>query len=245
MQRTFCSAQEFLDYDAPTRLAKTALIHHLVDCRSCLGRIGRDDYSFTERKPISFNDERKLEPVTKPERVAATFKCARPRCWNSALMHQFLRENFGGFESCGCFGRPKNAQTFLSKQIDNSGGERVFAAAATDDKNFHSDDSNARETSRDSSSSLGMTDSRLRYYARAGDSAGNIDNSNFSVCRMSVSFAETSICSPTNILCRSWTEPIGAASKATMMSPSRRPARCAGLSFSTDTTSTPFWSARL
>src|SRR5439155_20768975 len=128
MQRTFCSAQEFLDYDAPTRLAKTALIHHLVDCRSCLGRIGRDDYSFTERKPISFNDERKLEPVTKPERVAATFKCARPRCWNSALMHQFLRENFGGFESCGRFGRPKNAQTFLSKQIDNTGGERVIGA---------------------------------------------------------------------------------------------------------------------
>jgi hypothetical protein len=34
------------------------------------------------------------------------------------------------------------------------------------------------------------------------DSAGKILNSNFSVCRMTVSLALTPICSPTKILCR-------------------------------------------
>src|SRR6185369_11103352 len=125
MQRTFSSTQKFLDHDAPARLAEAALIHHLVDRRSRRVSIGRDDYSLTERKPVSFYDNWELEALTKPERVLTTFKCAGLCCWNSLLMHQFLRENFGGFESCGCFGRPKNAQTFRGKEIDNPGAERV------------------------------------------------------------------------------------------------------------------------
>lgn len=40
-------------------------------------------------------------------------------------------------------------------------------------------------------------------------SAGKIDNSNFSVCRMTVSLVLIPICSPTKTLCRWWTLPMG------------------------------------
>jgi hypothetical protein len=49
--------------------------------------------------------------------------------------------------------------------------------------------------------------SRKRHFDR--DSAGKTVNSNFSVCRMTVSFALTPICSPTKILCKWCTLPMG------------------------------------
>jgi hypothetical protein len=110
VQRTFRAAQEFLDHDPPACLAEAVLVHHLVDCRSCSLRIGRDDHALAQRKPVGFNDNRKPQPVAKPERIVASFERACLGRRNPLPAHQFLCKNLGGLQLRGCFGRPKNTQ---------------------------------------------------------------------------------------------------------------------------------------
>src|SRR5204862_8286654 len=76
----------------------------------------------------------------------------------------------------------------------------VFSPAAADDQNFHCESptvGNARYAVQTQQRRL----PKHKYHSDR-DSVGKIVSSNFSVCRMTVSFAVIPICSPTKILCR-------------------------------------------
>jgi hypothetical protein len=47
-EENICSAQEILDHDPSTCVAKAALGHHLIDGRSRLGGVSGNDYSFSQ-----------------------------------------------------------------------------------------------------------------------------------------------------------------------------------------------------
>src|SRR5262245_20503441 len=126
MQRTFCPAQEILDHDAPARVAKTALIHHLVDGGSRRSSISGNDDSLSQSKAVCFENNGKFQSFAVIQRFAAVGKRPRLGGWNFLSAHQFFREDFGCLEASRRFRRTKRAQFFTSKKIANPRNQRVI-----------------------------------------------------------------------------------------------------------------------
>ena len=125
VQRTFCSAQEFLDYYPATCLAKPAPIHHFIDSGLCLGSIRGNDYSFSQSKAVCFDHDGKFHSLAIVQRFAAIGECPRFCCGNLLRAHQLFCENFRRFQACCRFCRTKRAQPFSSKKINNPCGKRI------------------------------------------------------------------------------------------------------------------------
>ena len=86
--------QKFFDDNPPASVAETGLIHHVVDCRSCHGSIGRDDNAFAKRKPIRLDHDGAPQPLAVTKRFTAIGKCACFRGGNFLRAHQFFCEDF-------------------------------------------------------------------------------------------------------------------------------------------------------
>src|SRR6266513_2219423 len=246
MQRTFRPVQKFLDYNPPACLAEPALIHHLIDSRSCGGSVRSNGYPFTEGKAVRFDHNGKFQSLAVTKRFAAIGECPRFGCRDFLRAHQFFRENFGGLNASRRLSRTKRTQFLSSEKIDNPRGKRivrtddrqidtitfgetnkrlqviggnrdilgnfggtgvsrraenplrmrrlpqfpckrVFTAATANDQNFH------RSKYRNRLDCAANSQARGSRYLSGCDSAGKIGNSNFSVCRMTVSLALTPI----------------------------------------------------
>src|SRR5207248_10312394 len=74
MQRTFCSAQKVLDHDTSTRVAKAALIDHLIDGGSSRHTISGNDYSLSQSKAVCFDHHWKFQLFAVMQRFATVGK---------------------------------------------------------------------------------------------------------------------------------------------------------------------------
>src|SRR5690606_6283115 len=116
--------EEFLDDDAPARIAEAPTAQHIPDGGDGLVHLARHYHALAGGKTVGLDDDGRALPADVFLRRRDVGEAGMAGGGNAMPLHEFLGEVLGGLEGRGGAGGAETAQAFLRETVDEARGKR-------------------------------------------------------------------------------------------------------------------------